>query len=166
MSNNELSLASRLIVRPATVAEAEIILSFITKKSEFDRNMGAFSGKIETSAPKIRQTIFSSTPLAQVLFAKIEQPIGFALYYFRYSSFKGLPSIWLDDLYVDEKFRSKQVGAALISHLAQVANNHHCTHLAWTADVRNTRTVGFYHRLGAEVIEQKGNVCFFQWIPQ
>ena len=40
MSNNELILASRLIVRPAEVAEAEIILSFITKKSEFDRNMG------------------------------------------------------------------------------------------------------------------------------
>jgi GNAT superfamily N-acetyltransferase len=159
-------MASELKIRPAEVAEAEIILSFIAKKSEFDRNMGAFSGKIETSAEKIRQTIFSTKPSAQVLFAEIEQPIGFALYYFRYSSFKGLPSIWLDDLYVDEKFRSKQAGAALMSYLAKVANNHHCTHLAWTADARNTRTISFYHRLGAKIIEQKGNVCFFQWIPQ
>ena len=100
------------------------------------------------------------------MFAEIEQPIGFALYYFRYSSFKGLPSIWLDDLYVDESFRSRQVGVALMNYLAQIAKNNCCTHLAWTADKRNTRTVSFYHRLGAEIVEPKGNVCFFQWIPQ
>ncbi|MBW4665546.1 MAG: GNAT family N-acetyltransferase [Chroococcus sp. CMT-3BRIN-NPC107] len=158
-------MASELKVRPAAIADVEIILSFIEKKSEFDRNMGAFSGKIATSAEKIRQTIFGTMPFAQVLFAEIGQPIGFALYYYRYSSFKGLPSIWLDDLYVDEKFRSKQAGAALMNYLAQIAKNNSCTHLAWTADVYNTRTISFYHRLGAEIVKQKGNICFFQWIP-
>lgn len=158
-------MTSELKVRPAAIAEAEIILSFIKKKSEFDRNMGAFSGKIETSIEKIHQTVFNTAPFAQVLFAETEQPIGFALYYFRYSSFRGLPSIWLDDLYVDESFRSKKAGAALMSYLAQIAKNNCCTHLAWTADIRNRRAVSFYYRLGAEIVEQKGNVCFFQWIP-
>ncbi|WP_009631047.1 GNAT family N-acetyltransferase [Synechocystis sp. PCC 7509] len=158
-------MASELKIRPAAIAEAEIIYSFIEKKAEFDRNIGAFSGKIETSAEKIRQTVFNSTPFAQVLFAEIEQPIGFALYYFRYSSFRGLPSIWLDDLYIDEGFRSKGAGAALMSYLAQEAQNNCCTHLAWTADIRNIRTVSFYHCLGAKIALQNGNVCFFQWIP-
>ncbi len=65
-------LASELKVRPAAIAEAEMILSFIAKKSEFDRNIGAFSGKIETSVEKIRQTMFSTMPFAQVLFAEID----------------------------------------------------------------------------------------------
>lgn len=158
-------MASELKVRLAAIADVEIIFSFIQKKAEFDCNMGAFSGKVTTSVEKIRQTIFSSPPFAQVLFAEIEQPIGFALYYYRYSSFKGLPSIWLDDLYVDESFRSKQAGTVLMNYLAQVAKNNRCTYIAWTADVRNTRGISFYDRLGAEIVEQKGNVCFFQWIP-
>lgn len=158
-------MASELKVRPAAIADVETILAFIEKKAEFDRNMGAFSGKLTTSAEKIRQTIFNSSPFAQVLFAEIEQPIGFALYYYRYSSFKGLPSIWLDDLYIDESSRGKQAGTVLMNYLAQKAKNNFCTHLAWTANKRNTRTISFYHRLGAEIVEQKGNVCFFQWIP-
>ena len=165
MSNNKEIWDAELKVRPAVIADVEIILAFIEKKVNFDRNMGAFSGKITTSAEKIRQTIFSSPPFAQVLLAEIEQPIGFALYYYRYSSFKGLPSIWLDDLYVDEKFRSKKAGTVLMNYLAQKAKNDCCTHLAWTADDRNTRTISFYHHLGAEIVEQKGNVCFFQWLP-
>lgn len=158
-------MASELKIRPAAIADVDTILVFIKKKAEFDRNMGAFFGKLTTSAEKIRQTIFSSPPFAQVLFAEIEQPIGFALYYYRYSSFKGLPSIWLDDLYVDESFRNKKAGTVLMNYLAQKAKNDCCTHLAWTADKRNTHTISFYQRLGAEIVEQKGNICFFQWIP-
>lgn len=158
-------MAAELKIRPAAIADVEIIFSFIEKKAEFDRNIGAFSGKLETSIEKIRQTVFSTTPFAQVLFAQIEQPIGFALYYFRYSSFRGLPSLWLDDLYVDESFRSKKAGAALMNYLAQIAKSNCCTHLAWTADERNTRTISFYHRLGAKIVEQKAHTCFFQWIP-
>lgn len=72
-----------------------------------------------------------------------------------------LPSLWLDDLYRGEGFRSKGAGVALMSHLAQEAKNNYCTHLAWTADNRNTRTISFYHHLGAKIVEQNGNVCFF-----
>ena len=44
--------------------------------------------------------------------------------------------------------------------LQQVAQENNCTHLAWTADVRNTGGLKFYRRLGAEIVEQKENRCF------
>ena len=50
--------------------------------------------------------------------------------------------------------------------LAQIARDNQCTHIAWTADARNTRGLKFYHRLGATLTEQKGNVCFLLWAPQ
>src|SRR5262245_53663556 len=157
----------RLTVRSATPNEAPMILSFITRKSQFDRDMGSFTGTLQTSEDKIRHTLFGPTPFAYFLLAELAgQPVGFALYYFHYSSFAGQPSLWLDDLYVETDKRSQGAGAALMRVLAQTAQDHQCTHIAWTADTRNTRGLKFYARLGATLTEQQGNVCFLRWTPQ
>jgi GNAT superfamily N-acetyltransferase len=153
-------------VRPATPDDVSLIFSFIQKKSEFDSNIGAFSGVLQVSEDKIRKTLFRTIPFSYVLFAEFSgYEVGFALYGFRYSSFAGQPSIWLDDLYVDEQMRSQGVGAVLMAQLAQIAQENNCTHLAWNADARNTRGLSFYHRLGAEVTEQHGNRCLLRWVP-
>ena len=151
-------------VRFATLTDVPLIFSFIKKKSEFDRSIGAFAGKLRVSEEKLRQSLFGAIPFSYVLFAETsEREVGFALYGFRYSSFSGQPSIWLDDLYVDEEIRSQGAGAALMSYLAQVGKENDCTHLAWNADGRNIRGLSFYHQLGAEITEQKGNRCFLIW---
>ncbi|OUL37482.1 GNAT family N-acetyltransferase [Nostoc sp. T09] len=153
-------------VRTATSDDVSLIFSFIKKKAEFDRNIGAFSGVLQASEEKIRKTLFGTIPFSYVLFAEIaEREIGFALYGFRYSSFTGQPSIWLDDLYVNEERRSQGAGTALMSYLAEIAKQNDCTYIAWNADARNTRGLSFYHRLGAEITEHKGNRCFLRWTP-
>jgi GNAT superfamily N-acetyltransferase len=153
-------------VRVANSSDAPLILAFLKKKVEFDRNIGAFSGILQSSEDKIHKTLFGVHPFSYVLFAEISGvAIGFALYGFRYSSFAGRPSLWLDDLYVDEVMRSQGAGAALMNHLVQIAQEHHCTHLAWNADARNDRGLQFYQRLGATVIEQTGNRCLLVWMP-
>jgi GNAT superfamily N-acetyltransferase len=153
-------------VKAATPNDVAVIFSFIQKKAEFDRNIGAFSKVLQTSEDKIRKTLFGKMPFSYVLFAEFSGlEIGFALYGFRYSSFMGQPSIWLDDLYINEDWRSQGAGAVLMDHLAQIAKENDCTHLAWNADARNTRGLGFYNRLGAEIIEQHGNRCFLRWVP-
>ncbi|NJM65990.1 MAG: GNAT family N-acetyltransferase [Acaryochloris sp. RU_4_1] len=152
-------------VRTAISSDVGLIFSFIQKKATFDRQIGAFSDVLQVSEEKIRQTLFGSIAFAHVLFVETQgQPVGFALYEFRYSSFVGQPSIWLDDLYVDEDRRSQGAGTALMQNLAQIARKNECTHLAWTADVRNTRGLNFYRRLGAEITEQKEYRCFWMWI--
>ncbi|MFQ4145954.1 GNAT family N-acetyltransferase [Chlorogloeopsis sp. ULAP02] len=154
-------------VRSANPDDVSLIFSLIKKKADFDRKIGAFSGELGVSEEKIRKTLFGAVPFSYVLFAEMSgREVGFALYGFRYSSFAGQPSLWLDDLYVDEQMRSQGAGAALMSHLAEVAKENDCTHLAWNADARNLRGLSFYHRLGAKITEQKGNRCFLMWIPQ
>ena len=154
---------TKIQVRIANPNDIPVIYTFIHKKSEFDRYVGAYSGTIQTSESKIRQTIFGTNPFAYVLLAENSQGIiGFALYGFRYSSFVGQPSIWLDDLYVEEYMRSKGAGALLMMRLQQIAQENNCTHIAWTADARNTRGIKFYQRLGAKIVEQKGDRCFLQ----
>lgn len=153
-------------VRTASPDDVPLIYSFIKKKSEFDRSIGAFSGIIRVSEEKLYQTLFGPIPFSYVLFAETSgYPIGFALYGFRYSSFVGQPSIWLEDLFVDEEMRNRGAGAALMDQLAQIAQKNACSHLAWNADARNNRGLNFYYRLGAQVVEQYGNRCFLRWTP-
>ena len=156
-----------ITVRSAAPNEVTLVLSFIKKKAAFDRHMGSFSGILQTSEKKVHQTILGPQPFAYFLIAESGgQPVGFALYCFRYSSFAGQPSVWLDDLYVNEEMRSRGAGAALMRVVAQIARDNDCTHIAWTADARNTRGLKFYQRLGATLTEQQGMVCFLRWVPQ
>lgn len=153
-------------IRAATVEDVSLIFSFIQKKSEFDRNIGGFSGVLKVSEDKICKTLFGKIPFSYVVFVEnFEREIGFALYAFRYSSYMGQPSIWLDDLYIDEDSRSHGAGLMLMNHLAEISIENDCTHLAWNADSRNIRGLNFYQRLGAEITEKQGNRCFLKWVP-
>ncbi|MEM6613928.1 MAG: GNAT family N-acetyltransferase [Cyanobacteria bacterium P01_C01_bin.72] len=151
-------------VREAILAEAALIYQLIQAKAEFDRSIGAYSGTVQTTVEKIEKTIFGDRPFAFVLLVEErETVIGFALYGFRYSSFVGHPSIWLDDLFVHSKMRNCGAGTLLMDRLRQIAQDNNCSHLAWTADARNIKELKFYDRLGAKIGKQKGDRCFFYW---
>lgn len=142
-------------VRGAIEADAATILAFLHRKAAFDRAMGGSDGNLTNSEVAIRQTLFNPTPYAWSLLAEhADVVVGFALYYFRYSSFRGQPSLWLDDLYVLEAMRSHGAGATLMAELTAVAKHHNCSHLGWTAAVRNTRGIAFYERLGAHIADR------------
>jgi GNAT superfamily N-acetyltransferase len=144
-----------LRIRPATSDDIPLIHSFIIKKADFDRETGAFSGVLGASEARLRATLFGEHAFARVLLAEADRtPQGFALYYFRYSSFNAQPSVWLDDLYLDPMFRGHGVGAQLMSALSQVATDHGCSHLAWTASMQNPRGIAFYQRLGATIVDR------------
>ncbi|MGV2829172.1 N-acetyltransferase family protein [Myxosarcina sp. GI1(2024)] len=157
-------MTNSIKIRSAIPSDTKTILAFIYQKSEFDRYIGAFSGNIRTTEAKIRETIFNQTPFAYVLIAEIAQrSVGFALYYYRYSSFVGRPSICLDDLYIEADMRSRGIGNQLMNYLARIADENFCSHLAWTADARNIRGLNFYQRLGAKIVDKNQNVCYFEW---
>ena len=155
---------SSISVRFALPGEVNLIYKLIHQKAEFDRSIGAYKGTIQTNRQKIEQTIFSDHPFARVLFAEAGgEVMGFALYGFRYSSFVGQPSIWLDDLYVETSQRSQGAGSLLMSYLRDIAQKTNCTHIAWTADARNLRGLQFYDRIGAKIVNQQKYRCFFRW---
>lgn len=105
--------------------------------------MKAFTGTLQTSEKDIRETLFGDFPFDRVLLAESNKiAVAFALYYFRYSSFKGRPHLWLDDSLVNHEVRSQGTGLAMMSRLAQIAKSHRCTHIGWTASCNNKRASG------------------------
>jgi len=132
-------------VREATMADAAHVLAFVRAKAQFDRELGAFASDLGTTEELIRRHLFGARPFAFALLAGGPGPaVGFALYYFRYSSFRGRPSVWLDDLYVYPPTRRQGTGQLLMRRLAELAEAADCTHIAWVASASNAVGMGFY----------------------
>lgn len=153
-------------VREATLDDVAEVLSFVRAKAQFDREIGAFTGELGTSEELIRRHLFGPRRVAYALLAGSPgKAVGFALYYLRYSSFKGRPSIWLDDLYVHVPARRSGAGHLLMRRLGELAVAADCTHIAWVARASNEIGMGFYRRIGATIVEQIGNGVTLQIDP-
>jgi GNAT superfamily N-acetyltransferase len=144
-------------VRPAAPADVPTVLAFLGKKADFDREVGAFAGEIRVTEPALTTALFGAPPFARALLLEDgADVVGFAFFYFRFSSFAGKPSLWLDDLFIDPSHRRGGGGAAVMGRLAAIAGEVDCTHLAWTADERNVAGMSFYRKLGAAIVDQRG----------
>tara|TARA_Y100001956_G_scaffold36946_1_gene36317 strand:+ start:397 stop:894 length:498 start_codon:yes stop_codon:yes gene_type:complete len=151
-------------VRKASKQDTSKLLELIEYKAEFDRIMKGFDGKISTSKEKIERTLFGDYPFAHALLLEVNGLVeGFALFHYRYSSFRGEPSIWLDDLLVIGKHRSKGYGAELMHALKGEAESSLASHIAWTASPNNVKAHQFYMKLGAEIERMDGRRPYFRW---
>ncbi len=145
-----------ITLHKASPVDVPSIVAFIEKKAAFDRQLGCFEGKLGTTQERIAKALFATPVFAYALLAKQdEQPVGFAFYHYHFSSFQALPSLWLDDLYVDENARRLGVGGALMGALATTASEHDCTNIAWIAAANNPSGIPFYTKLGAKVIARR-----------
>lgn len=152
-----------MIINDCKRNEISELLDFIELKSQFDKKMQGFDGKITTNESKINKTLFSDNPYAFARFIEIKHTkIGFGIFYYRYSSFKGQPSIWLEDLLIKENYRGKKAGAYFMTYLIEVAKSKNCSHIGWTASINNKRGIKFYEKLGANQTGQIGNSIFFR----
>ena len=89
-------------------------------------------------------------PRVESLVAEVDGTIaGYALFYGCYSSFRGQPVIWLEDLCVTADRRTSGAGFALMRALAGVAVERKCARIAWDVLDWNEPSIAFYERLGA-----------------
>ncbi|CAM3625259.1 GNAT family N-acetyltransferase [Vibrio aquimaris] len=153
-----------MVIRKAVKTDAKTLLQFIKLKAEFDRSMKGFSGEVAATVEKIERALFVDTPYAYALLLELDETVlGFALYHYRYSSFSGYASIWLDDLLVLGGERSKGYGQQLMLAMREQADAELVSHIAWTASPYNIRAHDFYKKLGAEIERMEGQRPYFRW---
>ena len=82
------------------------------------------------------------------------KPVGYAIYFFTFSSFVGRPGLWLDDVYVRPAFRKRGLGLGLIKAVARIGVERNCGRFEWTALNWNEHALNFYRGLGAQKREE------------
>jgi len=133
-------------IRPACVDDVAIILQLIRDLATYER---APEEVVATEA-KLVDVLFGERPAAEVLLAfEKEAPVGFALYFYNFSTWLGRPGLYLEDLFVKLEKRGKGYGRALLVALAKIASDHGCGRMEWAVLDWNEPAIKFYRALGA-----------------
>ncbi|HXJ81700.1 MAG TPA: GNAT family N-acetyltransferase [Candidatus Methylomirabilis sp.] len=107
---------------------------------------------VEATIERIRRHGFGRRPYFETLICRRgERAVGFALYFFTYSTFLARPSLYLEDLFVLPEERGLGAGKALLGSLARIAVRRGCGRMEWTVLDWNRPAIGFYRRLGADL---------------
>lgn len=135
-----------LHIRPATPDDAELILRFITDLAIYEKA----EHEVKTDAAGIRDSLFAEGSTAHGLICENDgQPIGYAVYFFNYSTWLGKHGLYLEDLYVSPEARGLGAGKALLRHLAQLAVARGCGRFEWSVLDWNKPAIDFYESFGA-----------------
>lgn len=139
---------SNLQITPATPADVPVILQLIRELAEFERLLD----QVTATEEQLREGLFGPKPSAEVIVARLQpgdEVVGFALFFHNFSTFLARPGIYLEDLYVRQKYRGNGIGEALLRRLAALALERRCGRLEWSVLDWNHRAIDFYKSLGA-----------------
>lgn len=138
-------------IEPATRKDLPIILSFIEGIAAYEK----LSHEVESTIEKLDETLFGDRPYAEVLIAYEAQiPVGFALYFHNYSTFRARPGIYLEDLFVLPEHRGKGYGKALLERIISIATERKCGRVEWSVLDWNTPAIDFYKSMGAVPMDE------------
>lgn len=138
---------SKTEIRQATVNDSALILRFITELAIYEKA----EHEVLTTEPDIRESLFGNGSTTNALICNIDNvPVGFAVYFFNYSTWLGKHGLFLEDLYVSPESRGSGAGKALLRHLAKIAVSKNCGRFEWNVLDWNEPAIQFYQSLGAK----------------
>ena len=146
MSQEKTAVAAKVQVRPATPADASLIYGFIRGLAEYEKLLH----EVEATQADVEAALFGETPRAFCDIAEADgTPVGFALWFYNYSTFRGRHGIYLEDLFVIPEARGLGAGKALLRRLAQRCQDEGLARLEWSVLDWNAPSIAFYDSLGA-----------------
>ena len=132
-------------IRSAGPADAALIVRFIAALAEYEN----LSHEAKASEADIARDLFGADPKAFCEIAEHDgKPVGFALWFYTYSTFQGRHGIWLEDLFVDPEARGLGIGKALLVDLAQRCVRENLGRFEWWVLDWNTPSIDFYKSQG------------------
>lgn len=139
-----------LVIREATAADAGLILHFIRALAEYERLLH----EVEAAEGDVVRDLFGSKPKVFCDIAEVDgEPVGFALWFYNYSTFRGRHGIWLEDLFVVPEARGEGAGKALLKRLAERCVEQGLARLEWAVLDWNAPSIAFYDSLGASALD-------------
>lgn len=132
-------------LRDATERDLPLILTLIKSLADYEK----LSHIVDATEDMLRESLFGRRAAETILGYCGDEPAGFAMYFQTFSTFKGRPGMYLEDLYVVPKFRRHGLGTMLLKRLAQIALERNYGRIEWSVLDWNELAIGFYKKLGA-----------------
>ena len=133
-------------IRPCGIDDAETLVNLVRELAVYE-NLEEFAS---ATPEQVRAHFFGPRPFAEAILAEIEgEAVGFATFFGTYSTFRGQPGMYLEDLFVREEHRGRGIGRGLLTTLARIAVDRGCGRVEWSVLDWNEPAIGFYRSLGA-----------------
>ena len=134
-------------IREATPSDGALIHRFIVELAEYEKAVE----EVQSTPDILSLQLAEAIPSFRCLIASIEdEPVGFALFFYSYSTWRAKRGVWLEDLYVRADFRGQGVGSRLFDAVQLEAIQHHAGRLEWPVLEWNTDAHDFYRKKGAQ----------------
>lgn len=137
---------NEITIRPCHVGDSSEILRLIRELAVYEK-LEEFAIATED---QLRDHLFGTAPKAEAVLAEWEgRAVGFALFFTTFSTFRGQPGIYLEDLFVEPEHRGRGIGKQLLGEVARIACERGCGRLEWSVLTWNTPAIEFYEAMGA-----------------
>jgi GNAT superfamily N-acetyltransferase len=135
-------------IRPGTARDVSAILGLIRGLAKYER----LTHEVRANATRLRRDGFGAHRYFETLICtRGGRPVGFALYFFAYSTFGCSPTLYIEDIFVLPEERGKGIGKGLLVALARVAKRKGCGRMEWAVLNWNAPAIEFYRKLGAKL---------------
>ncbi len=138
-------------VRPARQEDAELIFALVNELAVYEKLADA----VDATVQSMTAALFGAEP--RVFCEIVEwagEPVGLAIWFYTFSTFRGRHGIWLEDLYVRPAFRGRGCGKALLALLAARCATENLARLEWSVLDWNTPSIAFYRAIGAQLLDE------------
>ncbi len=142
---------SEFEIRKGTNEDAVTIYNFIYQLAEYEK----LTNEVTTNPSELAKTLFAENTRTHTIIGYYKnKPVGFALYFYNYSTFKGKSGLYLEDLFVIPEMRGKGFGKLLLLELAKIAKDNNCARFEWSVLDWNKPAIDFYKSLGAKPMDE------------
>jgi GNAT superfamily N-acetyltransferase len=139
-----------VLIRPARPEDAEVLVTLLRELAVYE--------KLEPYAlatpDDFRRHLFGPDPAAEAALAEADgEPVGYAVWFPTFSTFRGQRGLYLEDLFVKKAYRGRGIGKMLLALVARRAIEQGCARVEWSVLDWNTPSIGFYRALGARPMD-------------
>lgn len=138
------------MIRLALEKDLDLIIYFINKIAEYEK----MSDDVVLDKETLRDYLFNKKIAKCKFIMEDNKEVGFALYFYNFSTFKGRAGLYLEDIFILEEYRHKGYGKKLFLELVKEAKENNLGRMEWTCLNWNEPSIKFYKSLGAISLDE------------
>ena len=139
-----------LKIRETSEDDCGLILSFIKEIAEYEKLLEEVVATEET----LKESIFNNNRAEVVIVELDGKAVGYALYFYNFSTFNGKSGLYLEDLFIKKEFRGRGIGKEVFKFLGKKAKEEGCKRMEWSCLDWNEPSIKFYKSLGAVAMDE------------